>query len=321
MKKPIFIFLILFLVIFGSIFLGRIGILEIYNGFINGDKFTYTLLFEIRLPRILVAFLIGASLSLCGVVFQALFQNPLVGPNILGVTSGAGFGATICILLSFSPYLTQVGAFIFGLIAVFMTYFIGRLSNKNSKLMLILSGIIVGAVFTALISIMQYIANTDSELPNIVYWLMGSLNTASWDEFIFLAPSSIIGIVFLYLLSWKINVLSVGGEHNQVLGDNTIILNGIIISLATLIASSSVAVSGIIGWVGLLIPHICRMIFGTNNLVLVPTSVFVGGIYLVIVDDIARSVSSTEIPLSILTALIGAPIIGYILIKKGKQWF
>ena len=277
------------------------------------------MIFDLRLPRLIAAFLIGASLSAAGVIFQAMFANPLVSPNILGVGSGAGFGAVVCILAFGSPVATQIGAFIFGFLAVMIAYALGVLANKNSKLMLVLAGIITGAIFEALISVVKYVADTQEKLPSIVYWLMGSLSAISWSDVAALAPVCVIGLVLLSLMGWKLNILSPGGEHASILGESKF-LGFIFIVLATLITAASVAIAGIIGWVGLLMPHVTRLIYGSDNSRLVPISAILGGIFLMLTDVAARSASSAEIPLSILTALIGAPMIGVIIVKKGKRW-
>lgn len=301
-----------------SLLVGRISLSELLYS--SQNEFFDMILFEIRLPRLIAAFFIGASLSVAGAAFQAIFQNPLVGPNILGVTSGAGFGAVVFILFFNEPFLVQIGAFVFGFIAVLMAYFIGNISNKNSKLMLVLAGIIVGALFGALIAIVKYLADPNDKLPNIIYWLMGSLNFTSWSDLLFLLPISLVGLFLLCSFSYKVNILSLSSDHARFLGESRMLSLSIII-LSTLVVSSSVAVSGIIGWVGLLVPHIVRMIFGANNLVVLPMSALIGGGYLILVDTVARSATQSEIPLSILTALIGAPLVGFIIIKKVNQWF
>lgn len=280
-----------------------------------------TIIYDIRLPRIIAAFFIGASLAVAGTAFQSLFRNPLVGPNILGVAAGSGFGAALMIILFESLIWVQFGAFGFGLLAVTMTYFIGSRANKKSILVLVLSGIIVGAIFSALISLIKYAADPEDKLPTIVYWLMGSLSGTSWNDLWFLIPISFIGILILYLLRWKINILSTGEEQAIFLGERVKFLTAVIIVSATVITSASVATCGIVGWVGLLIPHIARMVFGANHLSLIPSSVLIGGLYMIVVDTVARSVTAAEIPLSILTALIGAPLIGALLMTKGKKWF
>lgn len=319
LNKFLFAFILLSAAVIVSLLAGRISLQGLIDYYYNDPQTLQTIIFDLRLPRIIVAFLIGASLSVAGVVFQAMFANPLVSPNILGVGSGAGFGAVICILLFENILITQLGAFVFGFLAVMMAYLLGFIANKNSKLMLVLSGIIVAAIFEALISVVKYVADTQEKLASIVYWLMGSLSAANWNDVFVLAPICICGLTLLSLMGWKLNVLSLGTDQAQIFGESKF-LGLFFIILATIITSASVAVAGIIGWVGLLIPHITRLVFGSNFASLVPVSAIFGGIFLMLVDDIARSISSSEIPLSILTALIGAPLIGIIIIKKGKRW-
>ncbi len=237
------------------------------------------------------------------------------------MAAGAGFGAALAIMLFDSIFWVQFIAFGFGILAVGISYFIASRSNSQSILVLVLSGIIVGAIFSALISLIKYSADTEEKLPTIVYWLMRSLSGVSWNELAYLLPLSFMGIFALFLIRWKINILSAGEEQAKFLGEKVSLIRFFVIAFASLITSASVATCGIVGWVGLLIPHLTRMIVGANHLVLIPTSIFIGGIYMIIVDTIARSISSAEIPLSILTALIGAPMIGFLLISKGKKWF
>ena len=320
MRKYFFAILFLILTLVFCLFCGRISLDELYNYYVN-DKQTFDVIFyELRLPRLIAAGLIGASLSISGVVFQAIFQNPLVSPNILGVASGAGFGAIICILFSFTSLGISFGAFSGGVMAVCLAYLLGYFTNKNSKLMLVLSGIIISALFDALISLVKYTADTEEKLPSIVYWLMGSLSSLSWSDLGILAPVSLFGVIILISVAWKINILALSSEHAVFLGQGRM-FGVVIVLLATLITSVSICVSGIIGWVGLLIPHITRLIYGANCAVLVPMSAILGAIFLMFADTLARSITTAEIPLSIITAIVGAPSIAIIMIKKAKKWF
>lgn len=320
MRKYFFAILFLILALVFCLFCGRISLDELYNYYMN-DKQTFDVIFyELRLPRLIAAGLIGASLSISGVVFQAIFQNPLVSPNILGVASGAGFGAIICILFSFTSLGISFGAFSGGVMAVCLAYLLGYFTNKNSKLMLVLSGIIISALFDALISLVKYTADTEEKLPSIVYWLMGSLSSLSWSDLGILAPVGLFGIIILICVAWKINILALSSEHAVFLGQGRM-FGVVIVLLATLITSISICVSGIIGWVGLLIPHITRLIYGANCAVLVPMSAILGAIFLMLADTLARSITTAEIPLSIITAIVGAPSIAIIMIKKAKKWF
>lgn len=320
MRKYFFAILFLILALVFCLFCGRISLDELYNYYMN-DKQTFDVIFyELRLPRLIAAGLIGASLSISGVVFQAIFQNPLVSPNILGVASGAGFGAIICILFSFTSLGISFGAFSGGVMAVCLAYLLGYFTNKNSKLMLVLSGIIISALFDALISLVKYTADTEEKLPSIVYWLMGSLSSLSWSDLGILAPVSLFGIIILICVAWKINILALSSEHAVFLGQGRM-FGVVIVLLATLITSVSICVSGIIGWVGLLIPHITRLIYGANHAILVPMSAILGAMFLMLADTLARSIITAEIPLSIITAIVGAPSIAIIMIKKAKKWF
>ncbi len=276
---------------------------------------------NIRLPRVLLAMLVGSTLAVSGASFQGLFRNPLVSSHILGVAAGAGFGAAICMLLfSDSAHLIQLFAFVFGVVAVLGACTIGRTREGTSTLMLVLGGIVVGALFTALISLMKYMADPEDELPAIVFWLMGSLASTSFDSLWVAAPSMLVGVGILLLLRWRINVLSLGEEEAQALGINTEQIRWLIILSATLATASAVAVSGIIGWVGLVIPHIGRMIVGSDHNILLPASASIGAVYLLLIDDIARTATAAEIPLGILTAIIGAPFFIYLLKRRGSRW-
>ena len=276
---------------------------------------------NIRLPRVLLAILVGATLAVSGASFQGLFRNPLVSSHILGVAAGAGFGAAVCMLFfSDSIYFIQLFAFTFGIIAVLGACSIGKTQEGRSNLMLVLGGIVVGALFTALISLMTYMADPEDELPAIVFWLMGSLANASFDSLMIAAPPMLLGIGTLILLRWKINVLSLGEEEAQALGINTEQIKWLIIIGATLATAAAVSVSGIIGWVGLVIPHIGRMIVGSDHDILIPASASIGATYLLFIDDIARTATAAEIPLGILTAIIGAPFFIYLLKRKGSSW-
>jgi iron complex transport system permease protein len=281
---------------------------------------TADVLFQIRLPRVLLAMLIGAGLAISGASFQGMFQNPLVSPDILGVTSGAGFGAALGILLFGNMAAIQLSALLFGILAVALAYFISRVYRSTPTLMLVLSGVVVGAIFSALISLIKYVADPYQKLPAIVFWLMGSLSAASTSDLIAAAPPILLGSLGLLLVRWRINILSLGDEEARSLGVRTDLLKGIIIACATLVTAVGVSVSGIIGWVGLVIPHVGRMLVGPDHRVLLPASVALGAGYLVLIDDLARTITTAEIPLGILTALVGAPFFAYLLRRTKGRW-
>lgn len=291
-------------------------------GLISGEvkDVVRTVLLNIRLPRSLAALLVGAGLSVSGAAFQGLFRNPLVGPSILGVAQGAGFGAALGLLVGASTLWVNAFAFVFGVAAVVCSCFIARRKNSRSLLMLVLSGIVMGAVFTALISLVKYVADPEDKLPTIVYWLMGGLTGVGYRDLAFAAPIIGFGAAVLLALRWRINILSLDDEVARSFGENTGLLRFVIIGAATIVTSACVSVAGIVGWVGLLVPHIARMLFGPNHSVLLPASLSIGACYMLFIDGIARTATSAEIPLSILTALLGAPFFAWLLGKTGGRW-
>jgi iron complex transport system permease protein len=278
----------------------------------------HTVLFSVRLPRILAALLVGSALSTAGVSFQGVFRNPLVSPYILGVGAGSGFGACLGILLWDNHLVIQLLAFAFGLLAMFAAISMGKVSKGTGTLAFVLSGIIVSSIFTALISLAKYVADPYDELPEIVFWLMGSLSSIRYVDLIWIIVPMFIGTLVLFLLRWRINILSLGDEEARSLGVNVDKMRLIIIICATLVTSAAVSISGVIGWVGLVVPHISRMIVGPNYNRLLPMSMVVGASFMLLVDDLARTVTATEIPLGIITSLVGAPLFAY-LIKRGRM--
>ena len=274
-------------------------------------------LLEVRLPRILTGILIGAGLSASGAAYQGIFKNPMVSPDILGASAGAGFGAAAAILLGFNMFGVQLTSFACGLFAVMLTCAISARMKRSGDpvLIMILAGIVVGSIFTALISLIKSVADPDNKLPAITFWLMGSLSSASLKGLKFLLPLAVLGVVPLFLLRWQLNVLSFGEEEASALGVDTRRFRWVIILCATLLTASAVSVAGLIGWVGLVIPHLARMFVGPDYRVLLPASLLMGATYLLLVDDLARSVFATEISLGILTSLVGAPFFLYLLLR------
>jgi len=275
---------------------------------------------DVRLPRVLAGLLIGAGLSISGAAFQGLFRNPLVSPHILGVSAGAGFGAALAILYFGNIAMVQLLSFLFGLIAVSMTYALSRTYRSTPVLMLVLAGIIIGALFSAGTSLLKYVADPVNQMPSIVFWLMGSLNNVSNRDLMIAGPVIMAGILGLYLIRWRINLLNMGEEDARALGVHTGQIRAIIIICATFVSAAAVCISGVIGWVGLVIPHIGRILVGADNKHLLPVSALVGAIYLVAVDTAARTVMETEIPIGILTAMVGAPVFAYLLRKNKPGW-
>lgn len=314
----------------GSLLLGRFSITlsdlglfiqSLFNSEIETSPQIITVIFDIRLPRILAAFLVGGTLSITGATYQGMFRNPMVSPSILGVSAGSGFGAALAILLGLSTFLLQVFSFLFGIGAVVAVYAISHSTGKKFEkcLTLILSGMIVSAVFAALISILKYVADPNNALPSIVYWLMGSLSDIEMKDLGFIAAISLPGLLLLSLSGWKLDMLSFGDDEAKTMGVQVNRIRFTIIAIATLMTAAAISISGIIGWVGLIIPHIARMLIGPKNSILLPASFLIGGIFLLIVDGFSRTVSSMEIPLGITTSLIGAPFFIYILMKTSKK--
>lgn len=272
---------------------------------------------NIRLPRLISAIMVGGGLSVAGACFQGVFSNYLATPDILGVSAGSSFGAVFALLFGLGAIEVQAFAFVFGLVALFITYKISIFSGKSSIIMMILSGMVVASIFQALVSFVKFIADPDEVLPTITFWLMGSLSGANYKNVLIGLPFIFIGVLVIYLLRWRLNILSLKDDEAKTLGLNTNRLRLILIVCATMITASSVAMCGQVGWIGLLVPHMCRMIFGSNNNEVIPSSVLIGAIIMMIIDTVARSATSSEIPLSILTAFIGAPIFILLLRKTG----
>lgn len=276
-----------------------------------------TVVFEVRLPRVILAMMVGCSLSVSGAVYQCVFKNPMASPNILGTSSGAGLGTALAIIFSFGAIYTQMISFAFGLLAVAITYAISAKIGRRGNLILVfvLTGILVSTVFQALISLVKYTADPYEKLPAITFWLMGSLSTAGKNDILIILIPFLLGIVPLFLMRWRLNILSLGDEDIKCLGIDVRNLRLIVIGCSTLLTASCVSVAGIIGWVGLIVPHIARMLVGSNFIALLPASALIGATYLLLIDDAARGIFKAEIPLSILTALIGAPYFIYLLVK------
>lgn len=280
---------------------------------------TSTVVWSIRMPRILMALLVGAGLSASGCAFQGLFANPLATPDTLGVASGASFGAALALLMGMSLMGVQALALIMGIVAVALTYISGRGRGERSVNTVVLAGIMIGSLFTALVSLVKFVADTESQLPAITYWLMGSLNSASYDTLLLGAPPVLLGVVLLLMLRWRLNLLPLPEDEARASGVNIALLRGVTVICATMMTASCVSMCGQVGWVGLLVPHICRMKFGNNNLSLMPASVCIGAGFMVLVDTFARSATAAEIPISILTAIIGAPFF-IMLMRKSGGW-
>ena len=281
-----------------------------------------TIVFQVRIPRIVTAMLVGGALSVSGAVYQGMFKNPMASPEILGTSAGAGFGAALAILFSFSAFGVQAMAFTFGMIAVLLTYTISMKIAKGGNIIyvFILAGILVGTVFQSFIAFSKYVADPYDKLPAITFWLMGSLSSTSQQDVLMLIIPFLLGIIPIIAVRWHLNTLSFGEEEAQALGINTGRIRFLVLVCTTLLIASAVSVSGMVGWVGLIIPHLARMLVGPNFKQLIPASMLMGATYLLLVDNVARSIATLEIPLGILTSLIGAPFFIFLLINTKKVW-
>ncbi len=291
---------------------------------LRGDTYSPhidTILFQIRLPRVLAAALVGGALAAAGASYQTLFRNPLVSPDILGVSAGAGFGAVLGILLSLPVIAIQGLGFLTGLATVAIVYALARaLRSQNEVLVLVLAGIVVGALAGAGISLVKILADPYNQLPAITFWLLGSLSGIKVDDVWSVAPLVIVGLLPLALLRWRIGVLSLGDDEARALGVNVGFVRGVVIAAATLITAAAVSVSGVVGWIGLMIPHMVRPLVGPRYDRVLPASILMGAAFLVLVDTLARSAARIEIPLGLLTALIGAPLFVWLLARGRRVW-
>lgn len=280
----------------------------------------YTVIYNIRLPRIILAILVGAGLSCSGAAFQGLFTNPLATPDTLGVASGASFGAVLALMFDSNLLIVQIMALIFGLLACLITYKISKIKGSSSVVMIVLAGMVVSALFEAFVSLVKYVADPQDKLPSITYWLMGSMSSASYKTLLLGTPFIMMGLILLFALRWRLNILSLQEDEAKSMGMNIKYMRLLVILAASLITSSCVSMCGRVGWVGLLIPHLARMLLGSDNKTVIPVSISLGAVFMLIMDTCARSMTAAEIPLSILTAIIGAPFFIALLRKTGGVW-
>lgn len=326
MTGLVFLFLICF---FGSFLLGRYPIhpwtlIKVLLSRIlpleaDWSRQIETVIFQVRLPRVLMAAFIGAGLTCAGASYQGIFQNPLVSPDVLGVSAGAGFGAALGLFIGLGYKAVSVSSFLFGILAIALVYLVSTRVKNNPTLGLVLSGMMIGSLFTSAVSFLKLTADPNNTLPVITYWLMGSLASIRTSDVAFAAPLIILGIVPIFLLRWQINVLTLGDEEAQCIGVNTKRIRGIIVFCATMITAASVSVSGLIGWVGLVVPHLARMLVGNDYRRMLPASLLLGSSFLLIVDNLARLLSTSEIPIGILTSFAGAPFFLYLILREGKK--
>ena len=276
-----------------------------------------TVIFNIRIPRILVSLIVGSGLAAAGASFQALFSNPLATPDTLGCANGASFGAALGILLGLNALGIQISALIFGILALVFVFVFTRYRHANQIMMIILGGMVVSSLFSALVSLIKYVADPNDVLPVITFWLMGSFSNSTVRSLYTGVPMIVLGMVVLYLMRYRMNALSLKEEEAASLGINVRQNRMIVIVASSLITASVVSMCGVVGWVGLLIPHISRMLFGNNHTKVIPGCIVFGALFMLIIDTIARCMYQAEIPVSILTAIIGAPVFLLLLRKTG----
>lgn len=264
----------------------------------------------------LAAICIGAALAISGTAYQSIFQNPLVSPDLLGVSNGAAVGAALAILFGWHALGTQIMAFLLGLAAVLLSVMIPRLMGRSTNLTLVLAGVVVSGLMQAILGLLKYLADPDSQLQNIVYWQLGSLSKVTVGNLVSVLPMMLLGMIVLWIMRWRLTVLGLGDAAAQSMGVNVKVERRIVVVCATILTAASVCLSGTIGWIGLVVPHMARMLIGPNTRYSLPLSALVGAIFLLIVDTLARTLSAGEIPLSILTGFIGTPIFIYILATR-----
>lgn len=278
-----------------------------------------SVVFQVRLPRVVLGLLVGGALSLGGACLQGLFRNPLVSPDIIGVTAGASLGGVLAMMLGLSSAFLVSSAFGFGLLALAFVLLLAKLSRGGAILMIVLGGIVIAAFFNACVSFLTYIADPYTELPSIVHWLLGSLASANYDKVLVALVPIVVGAVVILGMRWRINVLSLGDEDATALGVNPHRLRPALLVAVALLTAGTVAVAGAVSWVGLVVPHLARLWVGTDHRVLLPIAAMLGGMYLVLIDALSRTLTSSELPLGILTAIIGAPVFVTLLVTSMRK--
>ncbi len=339
MKKKIIPFWVVMLILFGGLIaacilsttLGKypISLKELWGITLSKLPFTdiepfwnktqEALFLKHRIPRILLACMVGCSLSTAGACYQGVFQNPMAAPDILGASSGAALGASLAIILGYMNFVISGFAFVFSLATVALVIFVGNRARGNRVVGLILAGVMISSLVSSCSSYIKLIADTEDQLPAITYWLMGSFNGADMRDVKFAAVPMVIGLVPIFALRWRINILTLGDNEARTLGINVKLLRIIIIVCSALITAASVSVSGIIGWVGLVIPHMARRVVGNDYKKLIPTTMLFGAIFMLLVDNICRNVWATDLPIGILTSFVGAPFFIYLIMKEGDK--
>lgn len=280
------------------------------------DNTQESVVMRLRLPRTLAAALIGAALALSGASYQSMFKNPMVSPDLLGVSSGACIGASLAITLSLSSVTIQVWAFLGGIAAVTLTTAIPKLLGSQSTVMLVLSGVIVGGLMSSIMGIIRYFADPDTALAQMTYWAMGSLADVQMVDLAAIGPFILAAGILLLLMRFRLNVLSLGEQEAKTLGVDIKKSRAVVIVCATILTASSVCIAGTIGWIGLVVPHLGRMMAGPDNRKMLPLAVLLGASFMIWIDLVARTITSAELPISIITGIIGAPFYFYLLFRQ-----
>lgn len=294
----------------------KILVNEIIPLTVTWSETEYNVIMKLRLPRLIAAILVGSAFALSGATYQGMFRNPLVSPDLLGVSSGASVGAAAAIMLSYGNLGVQVFAFIGGIIAVLITISIPALMRKSSTILLVLAGVIVSGFMNSVIGLMKYLADPETELADITYWMLGSISKVNMETIKTIGPVILIVGFITILIRWRINILSLGEKEAKTMGANLKFERGVAIFCATILTASAVCISGTVGWIGLVIPHLSRMLVGSDHARSIPVTAIIGACFLLVVDTLARSITGGELPLGILTGFIGAPFFAWILINR-----
>lgn len=285
----------------------------------EADPLAANLVWQVRLPRICAASLVGGGLAVAGAIFQGVFRNPLASPYTLGISNGAGFGAALGIIAGFTLAISQISAIVFGILTVGLTFLVARRSSRNS-VTLVLAGMLVSSLFASLVALLKFVADPTEKLPQIVYWLMGTFSGADYAKLLMILPLYVVALLLLFAFRWRLNVLAMGDTEARSFGIDVRRDRSLVIVAASVIAALCVSVSGIIGWVGIVVPHLARMITGPNYRRLLPASFSLGVAYLLLIDDICRALTSMEIPIGVVTGIIGVPVFLYFMYRRKVNW-
>lgn len=314
-------FMLLLVLFLSAVMIGRYNVpasnfFKIITGNDDVPIIDKNIVLNLRIPRTIVALLTGIALSISGLVYQEIFNNKLVSPDLLGVSSGASVGAAFAIVLGYTGLVISLFSFTLGLITMFLTLIVTKIFKSSSSVYLLLAGVIIGGFMSSATGLFKYLASSDRQLSEITFWLLGSFSSVTYDSVLMLLPIVLFGVITLFLLRWKINILALGQEEATSVGINYKALRLVVIICATLLTAGTVAIAGVIGWIGLVIPHISRILVGRNTKRTIPLTIVIGACFMIIVDVISRSFTSTEIPLSVVTGFLGTPLFLIILYTK-----